>query len=327
MSACIKIRGIYSTALTKLMLDAGYHLVDPSSKIRRLFALENADGECEILIQDRPGLQGVELTGPPEKMTQCLTFLQERLLDAALLSVVPVEEETGMVKAAIEFPGFAKQVLDETRLTVVPTISRHHRYRTIASKTLEQAEQTLLKHPEKKESLDDAVFQMEILLPLEKEGLVRLEHIRPAGKPMRPREGVLVSSDPHGLVFRRIFSQGRYDGLNVPIQEGDYGLTEIQEGLVGQAFLLHPQPSAHRPLLQHQHSRRALPLRRPLPGSRSGYHPACRRKTNPYRSRKTGAALPQRLHFARIGDQGPGRRGRPSTKPELERVHEILTPK
>jgi len=230
MSACIKIRGIYSTALTKLMLDAGYHLVAPSSIIRRLFALENADGECEILIQARPGLQGVELTGPPEKMTQCLTFLQERLLDAALLSVVPVEEETGMVKAAIEFPGFAKQVLDETRLTVVPTISRHHRYRTIASKTLEQAEQTLLKHPEKKESLDDAVFQMEILLPLEKEGLVRLEHIRPAGKPMRPREGVLVSSDPHGLVFRRIFSQGRYDGLNVPIQEGDYGLTEIQEG-------------------------------------------------------------------------------------------------
>ena len=85
MSTCIKIRGIYTTALTKLMLDSGYHIVDPSSKIRELFGIEDAVSDCEILIQDRPGLQGVELTGPPEKVTQCLTFLQERLLDATLL--------------------------------------------------------------------------------------------------------------------------------------------------------------------------------------------------------------------------------------------------
>lgn len=230
MSTCIKIRGIYTTALTKLMLDSGYHIVDPSSKIRELFAIEDAVGDCEVLIQDRPGLQGVELTGPPEKVTQCLTFLQERLLDATLLNLVPVEEETGRVMATLEFPGFSKQSLDAIRLTVAPTLSRHHRYRIIASKTLEQAEQTLMRHPEKRESLEDAVFQMEVLLPLEKEGLVRLEHIRPAGKPMRPREGVLVSSDSQGFAFRRSFSKGRYDGLDVPIQEGDYGLTEIQEG-------------------------------------------------------------------------------------------------
>ena len=47
---------------------------------------------------------------------------------------------------------------------------------------------------------------------------------------MRPREGVLVSADARGFVFRRAFSKGRYDGLDAPIQEGDYGLTEIKEG-------------------------------------------------------------------------------------------------
>ena len=32
------------------------------------------------------------------------------------------------------------------------------------------------------------------------------------------------------MIVKRSFSQGRYDGLNLPIQEGDYGLTEVREG-------------------------------------------------------------------------------------------------
>jgi probable ribonuclease FAU-1 len=230
MSTCIKIRGIYATALTKLMLDSGYCIVDPSSKIQKLFGLPEQVGDYDILIRDRPDFQGVDLTGPPEKMTQCLTFLQERLLDATLLEFAAVEEETGLVRAAVELPGGSKQVLDETRLTVTPTISKHHRLRIIASKAVEQAELTLMKHPDKRESLENDLFREEIVLPLEKAGFVRVEHIRPSGKPMRPREGVLVNADVGGFVFRRGFSKGRYDGLEVPIQEGDYGLTEITEG-------------------------------------------------------------------------------------------------
>ena len=51
MSTCIKIRGIYATALTKLMLDSGYDIVDPSSKIRKLFGLDETVGDYEILIR------------------------------------------------------------------------------------------------------------------------------------------------------------------------------------------------------------------------------------------------------------------------------------
>ena len=230
MSTGIKIRGIYATGLTKLMLDSGYYIVDPSSKIRNLFGLDETDIDGEILIQDRPDLQGVYLTGPPEKMTQCLTFLQEQLLDATLIDVAPVEEESGLVKASIEFPGLSKQTLDGIRLAVTPTLIKHHRLRIIASKALERAEHTLLQHPEKCEPLGEELCREEILLPLEKAGWARLEHIRPSGRPMRPREGVLVSLDADGFVFRRSFSKGRYDGLDLPIQDGDYGLTEIREG-------------------------------------------------------------------------------------------------
>jgi hypothetical protein len=230
MSTSIKIRSIYATALTKLMLDSGYYVADPSTKIRKLFGLEETDSSYEILILDRPDFQGVHLTGPPERLTQCLTFLQERLLDATLLQFVAAEEETGLVKASLEFPGLSKQILDQIRLNVMPTLTKHHRFRIIASKALERAEHTLLRNPERRQSLEDELFRDEILIPLQSAGLARLEHIRPSGRPMRPREGTVINVDVHGLTFRRSFSKGRYDGLDVPIQEGDYGLSEIQEG-------------------------------------------------------------------------------------------------
>jgi probable ribonuclease FAU-1 len=61
--------------------------------------------------------------------------------------------------------------------------------------------------------------------------VVRVEHVRPSGKSMRPREGVLVNATPDTILFRRSFLKGgHYDGLDIPIQTGDYGLTTIQEG-------------------------------------------------------------------------------------------------
>ena len=60
----IKIRGIYSTALTKLALDYGFQVVEPSEKIRGRFHMDSrADGEYEILIRDRDDLQGIEVRG------------------------------------------------------------------------------------------------------------------------------------------------------------------------------------------------------------------------------------------------------------------------
>ena len=59
---------------------------------------------------------------------------------------------------------------------------------------------------------------------------MKLEHVRPSGKPIRPREGTIVEFDQDRLVFKRSFAEGRYDGLNLPIEKGDYGLTEMHEG-------------------------------------------------------------------------------------------------
>ncbi|NLI83557.1 MAG: DUF402 domain-containing protein [Deltaproteobacteria bacterium] len=230
MSSRLKIRSIYATALTRLTLDAGYLIADPSSKIRDRFGLQPSVEPHDLLIQDREDLQGLEVSGEPERVCQFLTFLQEKLVDPVLLEIIPSEDDEASVIASIELPGAAKEILDFLRLSITPTLYRHHRLRIIDSKALDHAEKRLCEDPERREAIEKQLFRDSVLLPLEKSGVVRLEHMRPSGKAMRPREGLLISLDDNNLRFRRTFSQGRYDGLDLPIGNGDYGITEIREG-------------------------------------------------------------------------------------------------
>lgn len=230
MATRIKIRGIYSTALTKLALDWGYSVVDSSGKIRERFSLMPNEGPWDILVQDRDDLQGVDLDGEPEKLCQFLTFLQERLPDIILMRLAPLDEQEGLVRARTEFPGGTKDILDNLRLFVAPTVPRHHRLRIINAEKVERAEEEISKYPEKIGEMGEKLFEDCIQSPMQKSGVVRLEHIRPSGKAMRPREGKIVESGKQRVLFKRSFAGGRYDGLDVPIQPGDYGLTEIVDG-------------------------------------------------------------------------------------------------
>jgi len=168
-------------------------------------------------------------------------LLQGRLLDAALLEFetgeAPPEELTrepreaqDLARARLEFGGASKQALDEVRSSVTPTLASHHRLRIIHPKKLERAEKELLGSPGRKRELEEEIFLEAILVPMKKSGQVRLEHIKPLGKPIRPREGVLWEVGERKILIKRFFSQGRYDGLALPIEEGDYSLTEVQEG-------------------------------------------------------------------------------------------------
>jgi len=226
----IKIRGIYSTGLTKLALDAGFEIADPSARMKERFPLESARQSYDILIQDREDHQGVELSGQADLLSLVLTKLQEMLLDTVIVGFRPTEDNDPFAVARIELPGASKERLDEIRGVVVPTLRNHHRLKVINPEMLESAESELAKKPENKAELEREVLKDAILLPLEKEGVVRVEHIRPSGKLMRPREGTIQSMNGNRVVFRRSFSQGRYDGLDLVIRKGDYCLTEIREG-------------------------------------------------------------------------------------------------
>jgi len=237
----LKIRGIYTTALTKFLLDSGYEIADPSAEIQERFGLRQTRGLPKILIQDREDLQGIHIFGEAEQVSLLVRLLQERFLDAVLLECKTGEESpeelTGeprepkdLARARLEFAGASKQSLDEIRCSVMPTLTRHHRLRIIHPKKLERAEKELSESPGRKRELEKAIFLEAILFPMKKSGWVRLEHIKPLGKPIRPREGVLLEADEREVLIKRFFSQGRYDGLGLPIEEGDYSITKVQEG-------------------------------------------------------------------------------------------------
>jgi hypothetical protein len=240
MAPRVKVRGIYTTALTKLLLNSGYTIVDTSLEIRRRFSLPLTDEEPEIFIQDREDRQGIEITGESDRLSRLVSLLQETLLDSILLkfdvqteAIEESEEETeirDIARARFEFPGFSKAYLDSIRSTVVPSLKNHHRLKILHEKKLSGFEADLLKFPHKKENLENELFADWILKPLQKDGVARLEHVKASGKPIRPREGILVEREADKLILKRSFSQGQYDGLNLPIEEGDYGLTEAREG-------------------------------------------------------------------------------------------------
>ena len=240
MAHRVKVRGIYTTALTKLLLNSGYAIVDAPSEIRQRFSLPPTDEAPEILIRDREDHQGIEITGEPERLSLLIRLIQETLLDSVLLEFAvkaetPKEpdeeiEARDIARARFEFPGISKAYLDAIRSTVVPSLKNHHRLKILHDKKLGRFEAELLKFPQNKETLENRLFADWILAPLQKDGAVRLEQVRASGKAIRPREGILIDRQGETLTLKRSFAQGRYDGLNLPIEEGDYGLTEVREG-------------------------------------------------------------------------------------------------
>jgi Ribonuclease G/E len=77
-----KIRGIYTTALTKLLLENGFEIVQPSIPIKERFRLKDCFDPPDIEIKDRYDLQGVRAIGTPESVDKLIQVLHSDLRDA-----------------------------------------------------------------------------------------------------------------------------------------------------------------------------------------------------------------------------------------------------
>lgn len=76
-----KIRGIYSTALTKLLLDNGFGIVEPSVACRDRFGLEDNDAVPDITVEDRYDRHGIRTMGNREATDRLRDVLQSGLDD------------------------------------------------------------------------------------------------------------------------------------------------------------------------------------------------------------------------------------------------------
>jgi len=79
-----RARGIYSTSLTKLLLDKNFEIVQPSTKIKERFNLEENQETSDLVIFDRRNRQGVYARGKAEPIDIFCSILRSRLDDAVI---------------------------------------------------------------------------------------------------------------------------------------------------------------------------------------------------------------------------------------------------
>lgn len=220
----VKVRGIYTTALTSLLLDAGFSIVQPSRETAYRFGLKYPDPRpCEILVQDKEDKQGVLIEGG--RALEVVEALKDKLLD------VVVRKRGEETKFEAEFPHAAKQALDKIRGKLVPTLNNHHKLKILAPEWVNLMESQLARTPERRYSIEEELERRLIFDWFQNEGQVDIEHVRPEGEVIHLRGRKMVGWKGKTMRLRRkkeTSRPGKYDGLNMPIEEGDYSITEVE---------------------------------------------------------------------------------------------------
>jgi len=248
MKPTVRVRGIYSTALTRLFKDLSFTIVEPSQKIsERLTPLDSEQVYLRpVWITDRPDRQGVIVQGEPTQTKQVIEAMRTNFLDMVLRSRpvsppkkppkeerVPLQAFLEVASFEVEFPYIAKSILDQLRAKVAPTITDHHRFRIITTSEVDRAEEELLKFPDKRKAIG-AHFRGLIQDNFRPGNIVRIEHVKPEGQVIQLIPGKIRDFEPNStkVVIKRegLKAIGRYDGLGIIKEEGDYAITETQQG-------------------------------------------------------------------------------------------------
>jgi len=103
----IKIRGIYSTALTHLLSEAGFNIVNPSKAVSERLNTKDAEGSADILIYDKEDLNGITINGYGAE--QVVEKLRKHFSDIAVKKV-----EAGAIYA-----GKIKKIVNESKNIIV----------------------------------------------------------------------------------------------------------------------------------------------------------------------------------------------------------------
>jgi len=165
-----------------------------------------------------------------------LSKIAKRLKDIDKYSA-PAQIVEGRDVYEVEFGGVTKSKLDDIRNTVVPTIGGHHKFKAYDPElgfAVEIAEGILSKMPSQRKKVSDGFLEALINHKGPKTGWIfRFEHVKPDGQVIRigPGEILEISLNPIKLKVKRHLKPGKfYDGLDIPIENGDYAITEIEEG-------------------------------------------------------------------------------------------------
>jgi probable ribonuclease FAU-1 len=231
MDVVLKIRGIYGTALTRFFLDRGFRVALPSGAMAERFGGEPGFDVLQgpdVEIRDLENKQGVFLEGEEGALDALIPRLEDCFYDT-------VTRRRGNDILEIEFPLVSKSLLDEFRSTVVPTLLNHHRLKIIAPDQVDRIEENMLAaQPEEREALSYRTEKDWVWDQYERGKEIAIEHVKLDGRVLHLSVGEVVGANfaERSLILRRSKFKGRskYDGLEIPKEEGDYAVSEIRGG-------------------------------------------------------------------------------------------------
>ena len=219
----IRIRGIYATALSALLPEHGFAVVEASPVIAERLGLR-PDGGADVRLRDRPDHQAVRLEGPRRAAETVARALAELLPDA-----VP-RELRGPAVWEVEFPGGSKRSLDVARSAVWPTLPGHHHLKIVAGDAVDRAEQELAAGRASADHLAAELRERFVDRLLRPGRAVATEHVKPDGREIR-LPGQLVRFDGSRQTYSRRFRHGgTYDTLGAPKRGDDRGENEELAG-------------------------------------------------------------------------------------------------
>jgi len=231
--ATARVRGIYSTALARLLLDHGFEFAETSTAVAARLELKKNTLNHDLDIFDRKDKQGVLALGTSQSIEAFRSVLCENLLDMVTRSARGSISDTRRFSLDFEFPGQSKYRLDEIRGSITPTVRGHHRYKAcggnIAS-AVDMAENLLAKG----ESQDEVeeLLKRTIRASYPAEGSeVEIEHVKLNGSRLHLGTAMVHRFDENegSMSLRRpIKGGGLYDGLKVEKRSGDYAITEAK---------------------------------------------------------------------------------------------------
>jgi len=237
----VRLRGVYATALTRLLLDEGFEIVQLSPEAQQRFSLGEKPYPYDVTVHDRPDLQGVEARGSVRALEELRSALRRQLLDAVVRahpgawegSSTHPSEAKGFLD--VEFPALSKAKLDEFRSRVVPTMPKHHYYRAAGgnlASAVAMAEKLLLAG-RSREDVED-LFEETVRREYPMDGdHVGIQHVKLNGAVLDLGRALVESYDekePMLRLRRPLRPGGLYDGLGVRKEEGDYAVTEAKPG-------------------------------------------------------------------------------------------------
>ena len=258
----VRIRGIYSTALTRLMLDNGFEIVQPSEPIVKRFGFSRKsemDVQPNLNVYDRLDRQGVIAAGDMISVEKFICILRSTLDDAIFRNPLLLQREKiyqnryesslrevqlsdfsnvspeQHLRVDIEFPGLSKRRLDEIRATVTPTIAGHHYYKACGNRVSSMVDiaERMLEEECPREEVEELLNEsIQGIFP-RMGSRISLEHVKIDGQTFDLGLAQIMKFDRKNgrlILLRRFFKKGVYDGLKVQKDPGDYAVTEAVIG-------------------------------------------------------------------------------------------------